>query len=154
MTSKPTVCISVPKANSTCRRTVSLKIWFSATKRRIDTTYKHEELKTHVQQLSTLGFPESKRFLCHFQQECVQAIFLRRVDMHWHFLSWYDAGMVNAAGWIWQCSLHLPERWSSATLPPSQSAFAAMLDRTKAEDQAQLSWPPRSPYLMPCCLFL
>lgn len=80
------------------------------------------------------GFSDSECFLCHFRQEGVQTIFLRRVNSHWHVLSWYDAAMVNATGWRWQRWLHLPARRDSVTLPPPrlrlpQSAFAPVLDQ-------------------------
>ena len=81
------------------------------------------------------GLSKIELFLCHFQQEGVRTIFIHQVKSHWHVLSWYVAGMVNAAVWRWQWWLRSTARWDCFTLPPHhpplpQSAVAPVLDWT------------------------
>lgn len=105
------------------------------------------------------GLSEIELFLCHFQQEGVRTIFIHQVNSHWHVLSWYVAGMVNATGWRWQWWLHSPARWA---VPHYHHLIRISLNlqlpqcwigQTTTEDQMLLPWPPRSPDPTPCDCF-
>ena len=84
--------------------------------------------------------------------------FIHRVNSHWHIVPQSDARMVTSPGrWDWW--LRLPPKWGSATLPSArlrlpQPAFAPTQDHMNTEYQALLRWPPRSPDITRCDIFL
>ena len=143
MTTKPTVCSSIPKRNSTWKKMVSLKSLLSTTKLRFAFMG-----KPTCCNWAHSGFSEIERFLFHFQQEgqgpfffakstvtgmsnldIMQAWLMQQNEDEWWLIYQHDGDPPHYS----HLNQYLPQCW---------------IGRTTTEGHALLRWP-RSPGLTP-----